>query len=75
MCSVIPTQRWVGVAVKDRMKSVGSIKKITKAMKMVSAAKLRAVQVRVAFANVRLRHGSVEHTVAHRVPSPGCGGD
>jgi len=30
--------------IKDRMKSVGSIKKITKAMKMVSAAKLRAVQ-------------------------------
>jgi hypothetical protein len=30
--------------VKDRMKSVGSIMKITKAMKMVSAAKLRAVQ-------------------------------
>jgi len=31
-------------AIKDRMKSVASIMKITKAMKMVSAAKLRAVQ-------------------------------
>jgi len=30
--------------IKDRMKSVASIMKITKAMKMVSAAKLRAVQ-------------------------------
>ena len=61
--------------IRRRIASVKNTQQITKAMKMVSAAKLRAVQVRVAFGNVRLRHGSVEHTVAHRVPSPGCGGD
>lgn len=33
-------------AVRNRMKSIKNIQKITKAMKMVAASKLRAVQVR-----------------------------
>lgn len=33
-------------AVRNRMKSVRNIQKITKAMKMVAASKLRAVQTR-----------------------------
>lgn len=33
-------------AVRTRMKSVKNIQKITKAMKMVAASKLRAIQVR-----------------------------
>lgn len=33
-------------AVRNRMKSVKNIQKITKAMKMVAASKLRAIQVR-----------------------------
>lgn len=37
--------RWVNLkAISDRMRSVGSVGKITKAMKMVAAAKLRSVQ-------------------------------
>lgn len=35
-----------GGAVRNRMKSVKNIQKITKAMKMVAASKLRAVQTR-----------------------------
>lgn len=34
------------IAVRNRMKSVKNIQKITKAMKMVAASKLRAIQVR-----------------------------
>lgn len=38
--------RWANLkAISDRMRSVGSVGKITKAMKMVAAAKLRSVQV------------------------------
>ena len=37
--------RWANLkAISDRMRSVGSVGKITKAMKMVAAAKLRSVQ-------------------------------
>jgi len=36
-----------GRAVKQRMKSVGNIAKITKAMKMVAASRLRGVQTRM----------------------------
>ena len=40
--SVPPCAR--GPAVKQRMKSVGNIQKITKAMKMVAASKMRSAQ-------------------------------
>jgi len=36
----------LSIAVRNRMKSVKNIQKITKAMKMVAASKLRAVQTR-----------------------------
>lgn len=37
---------FMSFAVRNRMKSVKSIQKITKAMKMVAASKLRAIQTR-----------------------------
>lgn len=40
-----PAVRWANLkAISNRMRSVGSVGKITKAMKMVAAAKLRSVQ-------------------------------
>lgn len=43
--SVDQPVRWLNLkAISDRMRSVGSVGKITKAMKMVAAAKLRTVQ-------------------------------